>query len=95
MTLFKKSNKSREFASGFEPSDAVEDRCPFKDEALNQLYAAIRQLSEIDRGIILLYLEQQPYQKIAEIFDTTANNIGVRVKRIKLRLRSILDEQTD
>ena len=95
MTLFKKGKKNQDFASDYAPSEAIEDKCPFEDEALNQLYEAIRQLSELDRGIILLYLEQQPYQKIAEIFDTNANNIGVRVKRIKLRLRSILDESAN
>ena len=57
----------------------------------NQLYDAIRQLSEIDRGVILLYLEKKSYQEIADITGTNANNIGVRIKRIKERLKKILD----
>ena len=63
----------------------------FEDEPLNQLYIAIKQLSEVDRAIILLYLEEKPYQEIGEILDTNANNIAVRVGRIKERLKKILD----
>jgi len=63
---------------------------PFADEAVNQLYAAIRRLPEIDRGIILLYLEEKPYREIAEIIGTNANNIGVRISRIKEKLNGFL-----
>jgi len=103
MTLFKKTKKNKyivsEYTSHTDTENtgladrAIEDRCPFEDDSLNQLYDAIRQLSEVDRGIILLYLEEQSYQQIANIMGTNPNNIGVRIKRIKSRLRKILDEQ--
>ncbi len=63
----------------------------FQDEDLNELYGAIRQLSEVDRAVILLYLEEKTYQEIADIIGTNPNNIGVRIKRIKQRLKKILD----
>jgi len=63
----------------------------FSDEALAQLYAAIRQLSEVDRAVILLYLEEKSYQEISDIIGTNPNNIGVRIKRIKIRLKKLLD----
>ena len=63
----------------------------FSDESLNLLYAAIKQLSELDRAVILLYLEEKPNKEIADIIGTTPNNIGVRVNRIKERLKKILD----
>jgi RNA polymerase sigma-70 factor (ECF subfamily) len=65
----------------------------FEDESLNQLYVAIRNLPEVDRALILLYLEEKSYQEIADILGTNANNIGVRVNRIKERLKKILDEK--
>ena len=69
---------------------------PPADEApIERLYGAIRRLSEIDRGVILLYLEEKSYREIAEITGTNANNVGVRIKRIKERLRRILDGQVD
>jgi RNA polymerase sigma-70 factor (ECF subfamily) len=92
LTLLKKSKKSKEhFASDYLPDMAMEETQAFDDESLNQLYHAIRQLSEIDRGVILLYLEEKSYQEIAEIIGTNTNNIGVRITRIKLRLKKLLD----
>jgi RNA polymerase sigma-70 factor (ECF subfamily) len=63
----------------------------FADEDLNELYAAIRQLSEIDRAVIMLYLEEKSYKEIAEILGTNANNIGFRIIRIKERLKKIIN----
>jgi RNA polymerase sigma-70 factor (ECF subfamily) len=50
-------------------------------------------LSEVDRALIILYLEEKSYQEIADILGTNANNIAVRVNRIKERLKKILDEK--
>ncbi len=88
--LKKKKNSHQQFASDPLTQEAIEESHVFDDESLNQLYNAIRQLSEIDRGVILLYLEKKSYQEIAEIIDTNPNNIGVRIKRIKERLKKLL-----
>ena len=73
------------------PSEPAEESSTRIDDSLKELYDAIRQLSEIDRGVILLYLEEKSYQEIADIIGTNPNNIGVRIKRIKERLKKILD----
>ncbi len=89
--LKKKKNNHQHFASDYLPAEAIEDSQVFADEDLQELYNAIRQLSELDRGVILLYLEEKSYQEIADIIGTNPNNIGVRIKRIKERLKKILD----
>jgi RNA polymerase sigma-70 factor (ECF subfamily) len=91
LTLLKKNK--HHFASDYLPPELVEDNHAFEDEELNQLYDAIRQLSEIDRGVIMLHLEEKSYQEIADIIGTNPNNIGVRIKRIKDRLKIILDKK--
>lgn len=106
LTFFKKSKNSQvEFTSDPIPEGTVATMAETlslagqereaRDQDINALYLAIHQLSEIDRAIILLYLEQQSNQTIAEIIGMTANNIGVRIARIKTRLQKILklDEQ--
>ena len=75
------------------PPRLVEDSRAFADESLNQLYDAIRQLSEVDRAVILLYLDEKLYREIGEIIGTNPNNVGVRINRIKDRLRRLLDEK--
>jgi RNA polymerase sigma-70 factor (ECF subfamily) len=89
--LKKKKKKEHHLTSDFLPNEAIEDSRSFIDESLNQLYKAIRQLSDVDRAVIMLYLEEKSYQEIAEIIGTNPNNIGVRIKRIKERLKKLLD----
>lgn len=92
MTLLKKRKRSQQYAaSDLQVAEAPEESPALADESLNQLYRGIRQLSEVDRAVILLYLEEKSYQEIADIIGTKANNIGVRIKRIKERLKKILD----
>ncbi|MBT8298086.1 MAG: sigma-70 family RNA polymerase sigma factor [Maribacter sp.] len=92
MTLLKKKKNNRQHAaSSYLPPEISDEPRAFVDESLEQLYVAIRQLSEVDRGVILLYLEEKSYQEIADIIGTNPNNIGVRIKRIKERLKKILD----
>ena len=93
--LKKKKNNLQHFASDYLPPEATEENGAFANESLNQLYNAIRQLSEIDRGVILLYLEEKTYHEIAEIIGTNPNNIGVRIKRIKERLKKLLHGKDD
>ena len=87
--LKKKKNKVQEFASDYPDAGSSEEA--FSEEDLNFLYDAIRRLSEIDRAIILLYLEEKSYQEIAQIIGAKANNIGVRINRIKKRLKKIMN----
>lgn len=89
--LKKKKKKEHHLTSDFLPDEVIEDSRSFIDESLNQLYKAIRQLSDVDRAVIMLYLEEKSYQEIAEIIGTNPNNIGVRIKRIKERLKKLLD----
>jgi RNA polymerase sigma-70 factor (ECF subfamily) len=94
MTLLKaQQRKRRIFASDEVPPELVEDSRAFADESLNRLYHAIRQLSEVDRAVILLYLDEKTHREIGEIIGTNPNNVGVRINRIKDRLRRLLDEK--
>ncbi|OEK08939.1 RNA polymerase [Flavivirga aquatica] len=95
LTLMKKKRKTHQYYStdNIVQNEFTDDKTIFSDENLNLLYEAIKQLSEVDRAVILLYLEEKPNKIIAEIIGTTPNNIGVRISRIKERLKKILNEK--
>ncbi len=97
LTLLKKSKRNGRtyFTSDALPDVVLTENKAFEDESLNQLYSAIRRLSEVDRALVVLYLEEKSYQEIADVLGTNANNIGVRVNRIKERLKKILDEKVN
>jgi RNA polymerase sigma-70 factor (ECF subfamily) len=54
------------------------------------LYHAINHLSDIEKAIIVLYLEDYNYKEIAELTGISESNTGVRISRIKNQLIKIL-----
>jgi RNA polymerase sigma-70 factor (ECF subfamily) len=60
------------------------------DEKMKLLYAAINTLSEMDKAITLLYLEDNSYDEIAAITGLTKTNVSVRLVRIKKSLKEKL-----
>lgn len=94
LTYLKRSKAtSKRLISDSLPEDCIDDSKAFETEEINQLYNAIKHLSETDRAVILLYLEEKSYNEIAEIIGSNSNNIGVRIKRIKDRLHKILSNE--
>ena len=93
LTYLKKSKTSKKhLVSDSLPEDVIDDSKAFENEDINQLYNAIKHLSETDRAVILLYLEEKPYEEIANILGSNTNNIGVRINRIKTRLNTIINQ---
>jgi RNA polymerase sigma-70 factor (ECF subfamily) len=71
LTLLKsEKRKQNYFSTESLPNELIEDCKSFSDESLNELYKAIKQLSEIDRAVILLYLDDKSYAEMAEIIGT-------------------------
>lgn len=75
----------------------VHDDTPFyveeeKKEQLSALRKAIQKLNDIDRTLVLLYLEEVAYAEIAEILGLTVNNIKVKMNRVKKRLKKLMDD---
>jgi len=60
------------------------------NEKLHKLLQAIYHLNEIDKSIMLLYLEEKSYDDIAEILGITKSNVGVRINRAKELLKQNL-----
>lgn len=55
-----------------------------------QLLEAIRQLKEVDKSIMLLYLEDYNYNEIGDIVGISGSNVGVRINRAKKQLEKLL-----
>jgi RNA polymerase sigma-70 factor, ECF subfamily len=57
----------------------------------DKLYEAINYLSDMEKAIIILYLEDYTYKEIAEIIGIPESNTGVKINRIKCKLIKILE----
>ena len=58
---------------------------------MNELY----ELNEIDRSIMLLYMEDYSYEGIAEIVGVSNSNIGVKIHRLKTQLQKQFNNSID
>lgn len=61
-----------------------------REEDIQRLHSAIRQLSEIERAMIMMALEEVPYEEIAETIGITQNNVRVRMNRIREKLKKLM-----
>lgn len=59
-------------------------------EQLEILYRAIGQLDAVEKSIVLLYLDELSYKEISEITGLTETNVGVKLNRIKTKMKKIL-----
>ena len=54
---------------------------------LKLLQEFIQNLNELNKAIMLLYLEERSYEEISEILGITKTNVATKISRIKLKLK--------
>jgi RNA polymerase sigma-70 factor, ECF subfamily len=64
------------------------------NESLQWLVKAIYNLDEVDKSIMLLYLEEKRYDEIADIIGISKSNVGVRINRAKEKLKQNIKIQS-
>lgn len=62
-----------------------------KKEDIEVLYLAIDYLSRVEKAMVMLYLDEVPYEEIASIMGITQNNVRVKMLRIREKLKNIMD----
>lgn len=61
--------------------------CTEDERNLSLLEQFIGELKEIDKALMILYLEDKSYAEISEILGMTQSNVGTKISRIKEKLR--------
>lgn len=93
ITLYRKSKKrvkTQDFekvvykisASGYDDTE---------EQNLKLMYDAIKQLSDIEKALVFLYLEDKNYAEISDTLGITEVNARVKMNRVKTKLRTILN----
>ena len=59
------------------------------EENIREMYRMINQLKTLEKVIVLLYLEEKPYQEIADITGLTLSNVATKLKRAKEKLKQM------
>ncbi len=70
----------------YEVSEEQKDN--IREDKLQFLYQAIAGLTEIERALVMLYLDEKSYDEMEEIMGISAGNLRVKMNRIKEKLKN-------
>jgi RNA polymerase sigma-70 factor (ECF subfamily) len=93
ITLYRKSKRSI-ITQDYENVSfkiSAEDYDDEVEEQLKLMYSAVRNLNDIDKALVFLYLEDKNYKEISQTLGITEVNARVKMNRIKDKLRIILN----
>lgn len=66
---------------------------PNDNQEIDLLYNCIDELNEINKAIIILYLDGNSHEEISEITGISKTNVGTRIGRIKEQLKRIANSK--
>jgi RNA polymerase sigma factor (sigma-70 family) len=77
----------------YEAMEYHENRSNDDEEKWILFRRSIETLNLLDKGIVLLYLENKSYEEIAEIIGISKTNVGTKLARIKEKLRQQISQK--
>lgn len=90
ITFYRKTTSTGNIIQLAEPANEPEDKKEDNTELeknISVLQQFINELKELDRALMILYLEEKKYVEIAEILGITETNVATRIRRIKGKLK--------
>lgn len=90
ITFYRKTKTGESVIQLKEPDIELEDKKEDKAELeknINRLQQFINELKELDKALMILYLEEKSYSEIAEILGITETNVATRIGRAKEKLK--------
>lgn len=93
ITFFRKEKRGPSIYTTDTMPEGKQDAYDPIEEQVKMMYAAIGNLSKIDKAIVMLYLEDYSYTEIGDMMGITANNVAVKMNRIKAKLKEETQKQ--
>lgn len=89
ISFYRKGKRRKEMSSPFsEDVLYVQEEDKFeKDDRAFLLRKFISELKDIDRALMILYLEEKSHSEISKILGLTETNVATKIGRIRERLR--------
>jgi RNA polymerase sigma-70 factor (ECF subfamily) len=90
ITFYRKTKTGEAIIQLAEPDTEIEDKkndTAELEKNINTLQQFINELKELDKALMILYLEEKSYNEIAEILGITETNVATRISRIKDKLK--------
>lgn len=92
ITLFRKKSKSLQTQSLAEANyQKQEENDDEKHQQIALLYKVIKTLPNVERAIVMMYLDELPYKDIAENLGISEGNARVKMNRLKKTLKELME----
>lgn len=94
ITVFRKKKKALqtdEIQPFHESNDNTEKKAEDEEQILI-LYEVIKKLPEVERAIVMMYLDDVPYKDIAKTLGISSVNARVKMNRLKKKLKVLMEE---
>jgi RNA polymerase sigma-70 factor (ECF subfamily) len=88
----KRRNKTKvsiSFFSSLKDDKAQESNMDADEENLNLLFSAISKLTEVEKAVVMLYLDDKSYEDMEDVLGINQGTLRVKMNRIKEKLRQI------
>lgn len=91
ITLFRKKTKQppTDELQDFHSKNFLEDSDE-KQQQISLLYKVIKLLPDVERAIVMMYLDDEPYKEIADTLGITEVNARVKMNRLKKTLKQLM-----
>lgn len=94
ITIFRKKKRTLEtdeIQPFHEKGENLEKKAE-KEEQISILYEVIKKLPEVERAVVMLYLDDIPYKEIAQTLGISSVNARVKMNRLKKKLKVLMKE---
>lgn len=95
ISFFRKNSAKKNQTVALE-TEEIPVSMPENSETENNLLLLekfISELKELDKALMLLYLEEKNHKEIADILGISASNVSTKINRIKEKLKEKFEEQ--
>ncbi|MGG5208658.1 RNA polymerase sigma factor [Chryseobacterium sp. MIQD13] len=95
MTLFRKPQRKELQHIDIDVSSLKMEYDTYEDDEykLKKMYKAIHELSDVEKALIMMYLDDKPYKEIGEILGITEGNARVKMNRAKNNLKTKINRK--
>ena len=90
ISYYRKENRRKRISNPLTPDvfDFVDIEISNENETnLGKLKQIISELNDLDKALMLLYLEEKSYKEISEIIGITETNVATKISRTKNKLK--------
>lgn len=86
--------RKKDFITSVEPANLPEQRLDDRgresqEEQVGLLYTAIAKLNDVEKAVVMLYMEERTYEEMEDILGMSQGALRVKMARIKDKLRQL------